>query len=218
MAHLVCPENQDEAQGVGKTQRPRGRAEKYVPDSRGRQVVQGEQRSGDEGGDHGEQEARQIDGGGEGARRGGHDRGRRVAVGRPGTVFEDPRFALHRRQHCTPPAAQPSGCESPGVPGRYLRLRRFLPGLKRMVLPGGMRTSVPVRGLRPIPFFRGLTWKTPKPRSSILSPRRIDSFMASRIASTATTALTRVISAFFATLLMISVLIIPRPPQRHYCN
>lgn len=39
-----------------------------------------------------------------------------------------------------------------------------LPGLKRMVRPGGIRTSLPVLGLRPIPRLRGLTWKTPKPR------------------------------------------------------
>ena len=32
-----------------------------------------------------------------------------------------------------------------------------LPGLKRMVRPGGMRTSLPVRGLRPMPRFRGFT-------------------------------------------------------------
>ena len=95
----------------------------------------------------------------------------------------------------------------------YLRFRRFFPGLKRIVLPGGIRTSVPVLGLRPIPFLRGFTWNTPKPRSSIRSPRRIDSFIASRIASTATTALTRVISAVRATLLMMSLLITPFPPD-----
>jgi competence protein ComEC len=98
------------------------------------------------------------------------------------------------------------------------RLRRFFPGLKRIVLPGGILTSVPVRGLRPSPFLRGLTWKTPKPRSSIRSPRRIDSFIASRTASTAMTALTRVMSAILETSLMISALIIARnllaPPAR----
>jgi len=99
------------------------------------------------------------------------------------------------------------------VQWNYLRLRRFFPGLNRIVLPGGMRTSVPVRGFRPIPFLRGLTWNTPKPRSSMRSPRRIDSFMASRIASTATTARTRVISAVRATLLMMSLLITPPPPS-----
>jgi competence protein ComEC len=104
------------------------------------------------------------------------------------------------------------------------RLRRFFPGLKRMVLPGGILTSVPVRGLRPSPFLRGLTWKTPKPRSSIRSPRRIDSFMASRTASTAMTAFTRVMSAILETSLMISAFIIardllappPLPERRDY--
>jgi competence protein ComEC len=37
------------------------------------------------------------------------------------------------------------------------RLRRFFPGLNRIVLPGGILTSVPVRGLRPRPFLRGFT-------------------------------------------------------------
>ena len=34
---------------------------------------------------------------------------------------------------------------------------RSLPGLKRIVRPGGMRTSLPVRGLRPMPRFLGFT-------------------------------------------------------------
>src|SRR3954447_3617376 len=42
-----------------------------------------------------------------------------------------------------------------------------LPGLKRTALPGGMLTSSPVRGLRPMPVLRGLTLKTPKRRSSM---------------------------------------------------
>jgi hypothetical protein len=89
----------------------------------------------------------------------------------------------------------------------WLRFWRSLPGLKRMVRPGGMRTSLPVRGLRPMPRLRGFTWKTPKPRSSIRSPCIIESFMASRTASTATSALTLVMSAAFETSLMMSTLI-----------
>jgi len=38
-----------------------------------------------------------------------------------------------------------------------------LPGLKRTALPGGMLTSAPVLGLRPIPVLRGRTLNTPKP-------------------------------------------------------
>ena len=47
-----------------------------------------------------------------------------------------------------------------------------LPGLKRTALPGGMETSAPVRGLRPMPVLRGCTLKTPNPRSSMRSPVR----------------------------------------------
>ena len=50
--------------------------------------------------------------------------------------------------------------------------RNALPGLNRIVFPGGISTSRPVLGLRPIPRLRSLTWKTPNPRSSIRSPRR----------------------------------------------
>src|SRR5207249_1766714 len=49
----------------------------------------------------------------------------------------------------------------------YPMFWRSLPGLKRIVRPGGIRTSLPVRGLRPIPRLRGFTWKTPNPRSSM---------------------------------------------------
>ena len=41
--------------------------------------------------------------------------------------------------------------------GHYRRFRSSLPGLKRIVLPGGIFTSTPVLGLRPIPFLRCLT-------------------------------------------------------------
>ncbi len=39
----------------------------------------------------------------------------------------------------------------------YPMFWRSLPGLNRMVRPGGIRTSRPVRGLRPMPRLRGLT-------------------------------------------------------------
>src|SRR5882672_9370313 len=39
----------------------------------------------------------------------------------------------------------------------YSRLRSSLPGLKRIVFPGGIFTSTPVFGFRPIPFLRCLT-------------------------------------------------------------
>src|SRR6267378_2546992 len=84
---------------------------------------------------------------------------------------------------------------------------RSLPGLKRIVRPGGIFTSLPVRGLRPMPRLRGFTWKTPKPRSSIRSPFIKESFIASRTASTATSALTFVMSAALDTSLMMSTLI-----------
>src|SRR4029077_19415662 len=98
------------------------------------------------------------------------------------------------------------------VPARYGLLVhpifwRSLPGLKRMVRPGGIRTSLPVRGLRPIPRFLGLTWNTPKPRSSIRSPRCMEIRIASNTASTATSALTLVMSAMRDTSLTMSTLI-----------
>src|SRR4029453_17241977 len=55
-----------------------------------------------------------------------------------------------------------------GPPDRRSRLQiypmfcRSLPGLKRMVRPGGIRTSLPVRGVRPTPRLRGFPRKTPK--------------------------------------------------------
>src|SRR5262245_16601730 len=109
--------------------------------------------------------------------------------------------------------AQP---ELPGFLEDYCdRFWRSLPGLKRMVRPGGIFTSLPVRGLRPMPRLRGFTWKTPKPRSSIRSPRIKESFIASRTASTATSALTFVMSAAFETSLMMSTLIMrDGPPSK----
>src|SRR4029079_14852508 len=111
---------------------------------------------------------------------------------------------------------QPPPVLEPGIRWRKRRENgqppmfwRSLPGLNRMVRPGGIRTSLPVRGLRPMPRLRGLTWNTPKPRSSIRSPRCIDTRIASNTASTATSALTLVMSAIFETSLTMSTLIIP---------
>ena len=98
-----------------------------------------------------------------------------VPKGRPGEFSRRPISG-----ECKLPLPAPRG--SGGFPDQ-VRLRRFFPGLNRMVLPGGIRTSIPVRGFRPIPFFRGLTWKTPKPRNSIRSPFFIERFIASRTAS-----------------------------------
>ena len=46
---------------------------------------------------------------------------------------------------------------SRGHGSAQLMFCKSLPGLNRMVRPGGMRTSLPVLGLRPMPRFRGLT-------------------------------------------------------------
>src|SRR5262249_2951 len=92
----------------------------------------------------------------------------------------------------------------------YPMFWRSLPGLKRIVRPGGMRTSLPVRGLRPIPRLRGFTWKTPKPRSSMRSPRCMETRIASNTASTATSALTLVMSAMRETSFTMSTLIMLR--------
>ena len=64
-----------------------------------------------------------------------------------------------------------------------------LPGLKRTALPGGIETSAPVRGLRPIPVLRGRTLNTPKPRNSIRSPLVRERRMLSKTVSTANSAL-----------------------------
>lgn len=102
----------------------------------------------------------------------------------------------------------PSGGEGKSC-GRQMPMSwRCLPGLNRMVRPGGIRTSLPVRGFRPIPRLRGFTWKTPKPRSSIRSPFCIERLIAWNTASTATSALTLVMAAAFETSLTISTLTI----------
>src|ERR1035438_9918872 len=82
-----------------------------------------------------------------------------------------------------------------------------LPGLKRTALPGGIETSAPVRGLRPIPVLRGRTLNTPKPRSSMRSPLPSAFFMLSKTVSTASSALVLVIPVLLTTSLMISSLI-----------
>src|SRR5712692_6376788 len=90
-----------------------------------------------------------------------------------------------------------------------------LPGLKRTALPGGMATSSPVRGLRPMPVLRGLTLKTPKRQSSMRSPRPIALFKASKTVSTACSALVRVIPVLLTTALTISSLITQTSPKRN---
>src|SRR3954462_3746441 len=85
-----------------------------------------------------------------------------------------------------------------------------LPGLKRTALPGGMLTSAPVRGLRPMPVLRGRTLNTPKPRSSMRSPRDRACFMLSKTTSTACSAFVLVMPVFETTWLMMSSLITGR--------
>src|SRR5688572_3197865 len=87
-----------------------------------------------------------------------------------------------------------------------------LPGLKRIVLPEGIATSSPVRGLRPTPRLRGLTTKTPKPRNSIRSPRVKASFIEWKRASTACSAFILGTPVFSATRLTMSSLITAYQP------
>src|SRR5581483_8664959 len=85
-----------------------------------------------------------------------------------------------------------------------------LPGLKRTAFPGGMLTSAPVRGLRPMPVLRGRTLKTPKPRSSMRSPLDSAFFMLSNTVSTAISALVLGIPVLLTSSLMMSSLITNR--------
>ena len=78
---------------------------------------------------------------------------------------------------------------------------------KRIVFPEGIATSSPVLGFRPTPRFRGLTTNTPKPRSSILSPRVRASFIEWKRASTACSAFILGTPVLSATRLTISSLI-----------
>src|SRR5580698_3330172 len=89
-----------------------------------------------------------------------------------------------------------------------------LPGLKRTAFPGGMLTCWPVRGLRPIPVFRGFTLNTPKRRSSIRSPRPSAFFIASKTVSTACSAFVRVILVFCTIAFTMSSLITVPPAGR----
>src|ERR1700691_2417356 len=86
-----------------------------------------------------------------------------------------------------------------------------LPGLNRTALPGGMATSAPVRGLRPMPVLRGRTLKIPKPRNSMRSPCDRARFMLSKTVSTAISALVLVIPVLLTTSLMMSSLITVSP-------
>src|SRR5579863_5009429 len=81
------------------------------------------------------------------------------------------------------------------------------PGLNRTALPGGIETSAPVRGLRPMPVFRGRTLNTPNPRSSMRLPWASDFFMLSKTVSTASSALVLVMPVLATTSLMMSSLI-----------
>src|ERR1700690_332776 len=91
-----------------------------------------------------------------------------------------------------------------------------LPGLKRTALPGGMETSAPVRGLRPMPVLRGRTLNTPKPRSSMRSPTVSAFFMLSKTVSTARSSFVLVIPVRLTTSLMMSSLITAAPVSRGY--
>src|ERR1700719_327729 len=82
-----------------------------------------------------------------------------------------------------------------------------LPGLKRTAFPGGMLTSSPVRGLRPIPVLRGLTLNTPKRRNSMRWPRPKAVFRDSNTVSTACSALVRLMFVLVTTALTMSNLI-----------
>ena len=90
--------------------------------------------------------------------------------------------------------------------------RSSLPGLNRIVRPGGIGNSSLGRlGFLPIPRFRFLTTKTPKPRSSMRFPRTSDWSRALMMASTARTAVVRETPASRIARLTRSVLIIPVP-------
>src|SRR5579885_361569 len=84
-----------------------------------------------------------------------------------------------------------------------------LPGLKRTAFPGGILTSSPVRGLRPMPVLRGRTLKTPKRRSSMRCPRPMAFLSDSKMVSTACSAFVRLILALATTAFTMSSLITP---------
>ena len=98
-------------------------------------------------------------------------------------------------------------------PGVILSARISLPGLNRIVLPGGIATSSPVLGLRPTPLLRGLTIKTPNPLNSIRSLRRKAPLSELNTESTAVSAITLVMSICSATRFTISCLITTNLPK-----
>src|SRR6202140_3159197 len=109
-----------------------------------------------------------------------------------------------RRQSCSNELGEPGGRMSQSIDCNSF------PGLKRTALPGGMDTSAPVRGLRPIPVLRGRTLNTPNPRSSIRLPPASAFFMLSKTVSTASSALVLVMPVLATTSLMMSSLITRR--------
>src|SRR5439155_25537914 len=78
---------------------------------------------------------------------------------------------------------------------------------KRTALPGGMLTSSPVRGLRPMPVLRGLTLKTWKRGSSMRWPRPRACFNYSKTVSTACSAFVRLMFVVATTAFTMSNLI-----------
>ena len=95
-----------------------------------------------------------------------------------------------------------------GSSGGPVMSRSSLPGLNRIVKPGGICTSSVGRfGFRPMPRFLGFTRNTPKPRSSMRSPRDNAWRSTSMIVSTACVAFWRPTPAASATALMMSFLI-----------
>src|SRR5208283_1297619 len=130
-----------------------------------------------------------------------------------------------KKEDMQPPSAGP-----PGGGSLFIRLKRkrpnpitllrqlaycsvcsSLPGLKRTAFPGGIATSAPVRGFRPIPVLRGRTLKMPKPRNSIRSPSDSARFIVSKTVSTAISAFVLVMPVRLTTSLMMSSLI-KQPP------
>src|SRR6266481_7302325 len=93
-----------------------------------------------------------------------------------------------------------------------------LPGLNRTALPGGMETSAPVLGFRPMPVLRGFTLKTPKPRSSMRSPCSSAFFIDSKTVSTAISAFVLVMPVRLTTSLMMSSLIKRASSSGHGAN
>src|SRR5215469_14083747 len=102
------------------------------------------------------------------------------------------------------------------MPQRYSIDWSSLPGLNRTAFPGGIETSAPVRGLRPIPVLRGRTLNTPNPRNSMRSPLARERFMLSNTVSTAISALVLVIPVRFTTSLIMSSLITCASPRQQF--